>query len=533
MKKILSVLAISTLVFGSASAKKSVNLNYRNGASLWSFTNNGESDDAKFDTSAQQHMAFFALNAYNTGSDSLNLKASGDVLSFEAQVNPSVTGWNANKMAKLKIGANFGAFGILAGFNTDGEAVGSFRINKDADNWEGKNFETFKPGSMFKGSYAKFSINQINIGGGGATGLKAANRAVVVGTKDKKMTLTDDKTGYKAETVRTGANTNYKVATGSDNGLGFVDSELFLQLSFNLAIPNSDASFKLLGTIISDRAWAGSSNDSKGASDDAEWLGAANAKYNDGHLAYTVFAIFSKPSVFNAQAFIKMNPHCLGCDRDQVFVPGAYVEVMAIKNLDIMGGFTMSIVEGRYEDYAFDLRARYAINNALSITYFGNISVLNGDVADTAEISAEVGTYNLGIANAAYDYGTSVAGTSVTTGAQALRSNMFMWNFLNVRFVLSDTIVPQLGIGAITDLGNGINAGPQKGEGTELSVMPGVTFYAAKNAAINVGFNVTFRGIGKEEHPVSSAYRNNIDETATQQGLDVGFSIPVLFRVKM
>ena len=30
MKKILSVLAISTLVFGSAAAKKSVNLNYRN-----------------------------------------------------------------------------------------------------------------------------------------------------------------------------------------------------------------------------------------------------------------------------------------------------------------------------------------------------------------------------------------------------------------------------------------------------------------------------------------------------------------------
>lgn len=510
MKKILSVLAISTLVFGSAAAKKSVNLGYKGEGTVWTFANNGESDDKNFGTSAKQNMSFFDLSKISSG-DAITLSASGDVLKFDTKIGPNTKGWDQNSFKMLKIGANFGAFGILSGFNADGENVGSFRITTDAKpGWTGNLFETFKPGSIFAGSYAAFSTNQVNIGGGGAKGI--ADRA---------------------------------------SGLGLQDTELFLQLSFNLAIPNSDASFKLLGTIISDRAWIGSSSDGTkqnevvtGDTDDGEWLGAANAKYNDGHLAYTIFALFSKPGLFNAQAFIKMNPHCLGCDRDQVFVPGAYVELLAIKNLDLMGGFTMSIVEGHYEDYAFDLRARYAINSALSITYFGNISVLNGDVAPTHKVAKEVGLYDKADNNGKYAYDNSVAGTPrANTARQVLSSQIFMWNFLNVRFALSDTIAAQLGLGAITDLANGINEGPQKGEGTELSVFPSVQFSAAKSASISVGFNVTFRGLGKEEHPVAKdsyakykadgTYDKGGDTTATQQGLDLGFAIPVIFKVSL
>jgi len=522
MKKILSVLAISTLVFGSATAKKSVSLGYKGESTLWNFSNNGESDDKNLATSSIQEMNFFNLTDIAQG-DAISFSATGDVLSFASKIGLSTKGWNANKFKSLKIGANFGAFGLLTGFNADGENVSSFRVTTDSKpGWDGKLFETFKPGSIFKKSYAGFSTNQVNIGGGGAKGIQ--NRAT---------------------------------------GLEFQDSELFLQASFNLAIPNSDASFKLLGTVISDRAWVGSSKDAsdgtsytyeqngkkttvttKGTDDDGEFLGASNVKYNDGHLAYTVFAIFSKPSVFNAQAFVKMSPHCLGCNRDQVFVPGAYVEVMAIKNLDIMGGFTMSIVEGTYEDYAFDLRARYAVNSALSFTYMGNVSVLNGDVADTAEISKEVGLYNTVAGESEYIYPNSVAGSGkANANATALKSQAFLWNFLNVRFVLSDTIAANFGVGAITDLVNGINEGPQKGEGTELSIFPNVQFSASKNASLSVGFNVTFRGIGKEEHPVArtsyatykedGTYNDGGDTTATQQGLDLGFAIPVLFKVSL
>ncbi len=79
--------------------------------------------------------------------------------------------------------------------------------------------------------------------------------------------------------------------------------------------------------------------------------------------------------------------------------------------------------------------------------------------------------------------------------------------------------------------------GEAKGAGTELSITPACQFFASKNASINVGVNVTFRGIGKEEHPVArTSYGNALDKgdtTATQQGLDVAFAIPVLFRVKM
>ena len=494
MKKIVSALALGALAFGSASAKKSVNLNYRNGAYLFHYAQNGESESTHFGTAEGKELGLFNLDKYQGGNDNIQFRASGDVLSFETIVTPKVSGWEQGDFKALIIGANMGAFGVTAGFHRDGLAEGSFRVKKDVDagNWEGNLFEAYKPGSLFKNSYAGYSINQVNFNA--ASGIGASN-----------------------------------------TGLGFRDSELFLQAAFTLAIPNSDAALKLLGTVISDRAWAGSSRDktypdAKGDAnkvvdgvDDAEFLTQQNNIYNGGHLAYTVFAIFSKPSVFSAMGFMKMSPHCLGCDRDQVFVPGAYVELMAVKNLDIMGGFTMSIVEGTFEDYAFDLRARVAISSALSITYFGNISVLNGDVAPTAKIAKDVGAY------------TSSTLTGASPAVASISTNRVMWNNLHVRFALSDTIVPQLGIGAITDLGDGINVGPQKGEGTNLSITPAVQFFASRNASINVGFNVTFRGIGKEEHPVSSAvaYQPNSDTTQTGQGLDLALALPVLFRVKM
>ena len=79
--------------------------------------------------------------------------------------------------------------------------------------------------------------------------------------------------------------------------------------------------------------------------------------------------------------------------------------------------------------------------------------------------------------------------------------------------------------------------GEAKGAGTELSITPACQFFASKNASINVGLNVTFRGIGKEEHPVArTSYGNSKttgDTTATQQGLDLGFAIPVIFKVSL
>ena len=209
MKKIISALAVSALVFGSAAAKTSVNLNYRNGINLYSHTDNGEDGISNAVTSN-----FGGMSTYNGGQDTMSMKASGDVFDFQADIQPKVNG--DLRFNVLKIGAKLGDFHAQAGWNGDG-INGGYRVTNDASNWEGALFETFKLGSLFGTSFSKYADNQINMGG--------------------------------------------KI---------FDDREMYAQADYTLAF--DDLKVKLIGSVISDRTWKnGGSSEVENNKGDKGW----------------------------------------------------------------------------------------------------------------------------------------------------------------------------------------------------------------------------------------------------------------------
>lgn len=208
MKKIISALAVSALVFGSAAAKTSVNLNYRNGINLYSHTDNGEDGTNNAVTSN-----FGGMSTYNGGQDTMSMKASGDVFDFQADIQPKVDG--TLRFNVLKIGAKLGDFHAQAGWNGDG-INGGYRVQNDASNWEGALFETFKLGSLFGTSFSKYADNQINMGG--------------------------------------------KI---------FDDREMYAQADYTLAF--DDLKVKLIGSVISDRTWKKTNADAENNTGDKGW----------------------------------------------------------------------------------------------------------------------------------------------------------------------------------------------------------------------------------------------------------------------
>lgn len=436
MKKIISALAVSALVFGSAAAKTSVNLNYRNGANLYSYTNNGEEDAANEKTST-----FGALGAYQAGQDTMSLKASGDILDFQVDIQPKVT--NELRFNTLKIGAKWGAFHVQSGWCGDG-LNGGYRVTNDASNFEGLYFETFKLGSAFAKSFSKYSDNQINLG-----------------------------------------------AT-------FADREMYAQADYTIAA--DDLKINLKGTVISNRAWAKSDNKT-------------TSLYNEGDKGWSVFVDVSNSS-FKAEAFLKgakthafvFEDNKVAEDANMALVPGAYFQWLGTEGLILTAGGSAALYDGKLSDYNMDLRARYAANKQLSITYFLKFSSWADDEGKGCAMA------NVTSLNAAIDKNVGFLTKAISTKA-------VLWNFLNARYVVNPTVTLACGLGAITDVAQFKD---QKTNGTTLSLIPSAEFFAGKGASITVGADFAFGGIGADE--ASASYGKK---------MDFNFAIPVLFRVKM
>ena len=438
MKKIISALAVSALVFGSAAAKTSVNLNYRNGAYLYSYTTNGEDDAANVKTST-----FGGLDTYQGGQDTMSFKASGDILDFQADIQPKVDG--TLRFNTLKIGAKWGAFHTQAGWCGDG-LNGGYRVTNDASNFEGLFFETFKLGSAFANSFSKYSDNQINIGG--------------------------------------------KI---------FDDREMYAQADYTIAV--DDLKINVKGTVISNRTWKGSS---------------ATVLKNNGDKGWSVFVDVAKSGAFKAEAFIKGAKTNVWNYKDNALdegklalVPGAYFQWLGTEGLILTAGGSASLYNGKLSDYNMDLRARYAVDKKLSITYYLKYSSWGSDelenVAVATSAKADDVTKNLKI-----DKNVGYNGSAITAKA-------VLWNFLNARYVLNPTVTLACGLGALTDVAQFKD---EKTNGTTLSVIPSAEFFAGKGASITVGTAFTLAGLGS-------------DDTKFGEKTDFAFAIPVLFRVKM
>lgn len=438
MKKIISALAVSALVLGSAAAKTSVNLNYRNGAYLFGYTNNGDKDAAK-----KTSVVFDSLSKYQGGQDSMTFKASGDILDFEANIQPKVD--DTIRFNVLKIGAKWGSFHVQSGWNGDG-INGGYRVTNDAANVEGLLFETAKLGSMFDGSYSLYADNQIEIG----------------------------------------------------NNRIFTNRIMYAQADYTLGFSDIKINFK--GTVISDRGWNNEADN------------AIAGEYNGGNKGWSVFVDVSKGKMFKGEAFLKGTATTYNGDDKTVLVPGLYFQWLGTPNLIATVGGAMTVFDGDLSDYSFDLRARYAVNSALAITYYLKYSALDEDNYMGFDKKGNVSQSK-----------TAAIVKNVGYNGTAFSAQAVLWNFVNVRYAVTPNLIANVALGALSDVGNLDNAS----NGTTISIHPNAQIFAGKGASITVGVAASFQGIGSEK---ASSYKNSKNDDGTTQ---IGIAIPLLFRVTM
>lgn len=171
MKKIISALTVGALVAGGAFAEMKVSMNYRNGVSLFSYTDKGYDGrttddygnvyvDSGYDNNGAS-MSALNLTGWNSGKDSVGLTASGDIFTLKATIQPTI-GSDSIIWHIFDASATLGNLTLNAGWNGDGTM--NFRAKKASDdgNEEGKVFETYKLGSIFTGSDGLCSTNQIS-----------------------------------------------------------------------------------------------------------------------------------------------------------------------------------------------------------------------------------------------------------------------------------------------------------------------------------------------------------------------------------
>ena len=174
MKKILSALVLGAMAAGIATAELSIGLNYRNGIDVFKYVNKGYDgrtvdeygnvyDDSGYENNGATS-TLFNLTGWNSGKDSVSLKASGDIFSFSTTIQPT-TGADAVIFHIMRIGAEYGNFFANVGWTGDG--IMNYRNTKDNGNTEGKVWESYKLGGAFSGTIGESANNQVGFGNPG------------------------------------------------------------------------------------------------------------------------------------------------------------------------------------------------------------------------------------------------------------------------------------------------------------------------------------------------------------------------------
>lgn len=158
-----------------------------------------------------------------------------------------------------------------------------------------------------------------------------------------------------------------------------------------------------------------------------------------------------------------------------------YVQPKLVKGLDATVGGAVALIEGTegISNWGVDVRARYQVNKALSITEYFNIS---GNKA------------------------SSDLNKPLATNKTWSKAEMAAWNMIGARYIIDDAVTAYTNVGLLADLTK------DNTNGIQWRVTPGAQIYAAKNAFINVG--VAISGQAKEKDSVA-------------------VDVPVIFRVKL
>lgn len=391
MKKIISAIALGAIITSAATADVKVNLNYRTGAEI--YRNEGGKNESNLDTG--RTATWFDLVKHNGGKDNLGLQVSGDVLSAKATLQPTQ---NSNNVVFhiMELGAKFGNLTLTSGWNGDGKMIGSYRVKNaaDAGNEEGKYFESYKLGSIFKDSYALIADNPV--------------------------------------------------------ALKNTDRTFFAMASYKMA-PTDSFSMTVQGTVISDRKW-----DDSGAAEQNAGSKGYSVMLNP-RIAGIMDACFIFKGSNDAQKTLKKTIEPFNYEKTVTFGEytfGAWVQPLMIPGVNAVIGFSGAFVDQAITDMGFDLRARW-VNGPLEIGTFNNLSIAktnalgNSFTGDTYDKTAKKWV--------AGDEGRAVAGVAglgEMTSTKVLWDAVYARYKINGTFTAILTVGQQTELDNNTSVGN-------------------------------------------------------------------------------
>ena len=470
MKKILTTILAGTLVAGAAfAADAKITLNFRSRLDAFAMTSY---DDGDKTTTTRDWMNWDNSQAYNVaGNDTFKFVLNGDRAGATFAVNLATQNDGLFTLNEYSAWMNFpigpGTLTLRTGNWKDGYADGNYRVKKDVDaqNGEGIDFERFKLGSMLSGSQQLVYFDSLNA---------PANNNAIAGFADYGFNVND--------------NVSLNILVG---GTSKYDTKSKIFVPF-------DETEDKDGLDITKVTW------------NSAFVSRAQVKVKD---------------VLNAEIIYKLS-HAAGGPLYHTF--GLYVMPQVLDALTLNIGGAAEVYGGKYNpgknadgtdkdkgdyfDWGVDLRACYQATDALSITFFTNVS------GTSFKGGRAIGGENVGY-NGKQGY-TNHGWTDPANPEKTVKAGSFkvaMWNNLSGRFKINDLLTATLNVGLITPLS--VDDTDKNSYGPEWRVTPAVQIYAASNASLWAGVAIS-----------GSSW--TVDATNKDHSM-ICVDIPVIFRVKM
>ena len=406
MKKIVSVLALSALTLGLVFAD--ISLEYTSKGYLIDSTSTKDkkgADDTKTTTILDQ-------NGYADATNCLVFSAGNDIAGVKVDFDPnaSTATWVLDQYYAWM---NIGNLTFTTGLYSDRYVN---RVNEDAGKWESGEFEMYKPGII---SY---------------------NDDVLVPLYGSDVdNLTKDYSG----TNRLAFATAYTLKDALPGTLMFKATAVDLTAAAYRTDPT-------LATPINQVSWG---------------------NLNDKNVLRSGLAF---EAAYRQDNLVDVNVLFKTMNKSQ-WVAAAFVRPLMVEKLNALIGFTYGAdsrkkdssgvdIDNKYSEFGIDLRARFAVSDALSLTTMNNISKLNN-----------INNYK-------------------NTNC------MYMWNMLNATYVVNESLKAQFTVENTCLLNAKYGSTTVKtadAGGYNMKFIPGVVLSASKNASITTGVIFNLQNVGE------------------------------------
>ena len=480
MKKIIGAALLGTMAAGVFAADAKISLQLRSKLDAYS-QRELKLGDEKVTTKEGMDWAGYdgagrqqQNNSADTFKFAMNDENAGVTIGFnltESNAAPMVLN---EYSAWMKFNAGPGVLTLRSGNWKDGYADGNYRVKKDVDamSFEGFDYETFKLGTIFDGT--------------------------------QTLKFADDLTFGKGQTSLSGfADYNYKVS--DDLAVNFLVGGTY-DSSFDRIEKGADTNH------VKHTYW--NSKFSSRIQVNMKNLLNAELIYKKPAPGYNTFALYVMPQLMKELA---------------LNVGGA---------VELGGEVENEAKDNKWEDYTVwgvDLRARYQVNDALSVTFFTNVSgtdKYNG-LALASGLAGRKGAWGwsqITDQSWAMEKGDLVKnaldkdGVGKNKDTSKVQLKTAMWNQLGFRYTVNDMLAATLNAGLLTPLVKAKNDDGSKDKSSyspEWRVTPGVQVYAASNAFVWAGV------------ALSGSTAKFKDDDGSTKFSSFNFDIPVIFRVRM